>query len=43
VEHTVRGRLVPFLGREMLITNKRATGRPRDVGDLEAMGEKGTL
>jgi hypothetical protein len=25
----------PFLGREMLIRNKRATGRPKDLADLD--------
>jgi hypothetical protein len=28
---------VPFLGREALIQNKRATGRRKDLGDLEAL------
>ena len=35
----VRGRAVPFLGRETLIQTKRATGRHKDLGDLEALGE----
>ena len=30
---------VPFLGREDLIRNKRAVGRPRDLADLELLGE----
>jgi len=30
---------VPFLGRASLITNKRATGRLKDLADLEALGE----
>lgn len=30
---------VPFLGREALIQNKRATGRLKDLADLEALGE----
>jgi len=30
---------VPFLGRESLIQNKRATGRLKDLADLEALGE----
>ncbi|MGH7670350.1 MAG: hypothetical protein ACRENQ_12750 [Gemmatimonadaceae bacterium] len=31
---------VPFLGREALIRNKRATGRHKDLGDLESLGEE---
>jgi len=31
---------VPFLGREELLANKRATGRQRDLADLEALGER---
>ncbi len=31
---------VPFLGRSSLVRNKRATGRLKDLADLEAMGEK---
>jgi len=38
-EHTVRGRAVPFLGRSALIANKEATGRTKDLADLEALGE----
>jgi hypothetical protein len=30
---------VPFLGRNDFITNKRATGRAKDIGDLEGLGE----
>ena len=30
---------VDVLGREAFIKNKRATGRPRDLGDVEALGE----
>jgi hypothetical protein len=30
---------VHFLGREQYITNKRAIGRPKDLGDLDALGE----
>lgn len=29
----------PYLGREALVRNKRAVGRPRDLADLEALGE----
>ena len=28
-----------YLGRQQLIQNKRALGRPRDLADLEALGE----
>lgn len=30
---------IPFLGRDDLVRNKRATGRYKDLGDLEALGE----
>ena len=39
VEHEVRGRPVPFIGREALVANKRAVGRRKDLTDLEALGE----
>jgi hypothetical protein len=29
----------PFIGREALVRNKRALGRPRDRADLELLGE----
>lgn len=32
--------LVPFLGRAALIRNKRASGRRKDLGDLESLGEE---
>lgn len=39
---TVRGRYcdveVNFIGREDLLRNKRATGRARDLGDVEELG-----
>ncbi len=38
-EHTVRSTEVPFLGRRSLVANKRATGRTKDLADLEALGE----
>jgi hypothetical protein len=31
---------VSFLGRAVLIRNKKATGRPRDRADLEELGER---
>jgi hypothetical protein len=39
VVHSVEGVVVPFLGRRSLIKNKRATGRLKDLADLEALGE----
>ena len=39
VEHAVRGTQVPFLGREALLRTKRASGRRKDLADLEALGE----
>ncbi len=38
-EHELRGRRVPFLGRDALIRNKRASGRRKDLADVEALGE----
>jgi len=38
-EHVVHGRGVPFIGREALIANKRASGRLKDLVDLDALGE----
>lgn len=38
-EHEVRGRNVPFLGRATLVATKKATGRTKDLADLEALGE----
>lgn len=40
LEETVRGRAVPFLGRAAFLANKRASGRHKDLGDVEALGEK---
>jgi hypothetical protein len=39
VTHGVSGMSVPFLGREALVRNKRASGRAKDRADLEALGE----
>ena len=38
--HRVGTLEIPFLGREQLVRNKRATGRLKDLADLEALGEK---
>lgn len=38
--HRVGTLEIPFLGREQLVRNKRATGRLKDRADLEALGEK---
>ena len=40
VTHEVAGMVVPFLGRASLVANKRASGRAKDLADLEALGEK---
>lgn len=37
--HEWGGLRVPFLGRSAMVRNKRATGRWKDLADLEAMGE----
>lgn len=36
-EDTVDHLVIPFLGRESLIRNKRASGRPKDLGDIAAL------
>ena len=41
VAHEVHGRTVPFIGREALITNKLAAGRPRDLADAAQLCESG--
>lgn len=33
-EAWVDGRLVPIIGREQLVKNKTAAGRPKDLADL---------
>ncbi len=38
-ESEVGGQTIPFLGRETLLANKRATGRLKDLADIEALGE----
>lgn len=37
VEVEVDGQLVPFLGKDDLVRNKRAAGRTRDLADVEAL------
>lgn len=39
VESSVGGLEVPFLGREALVRNKRATGRAKDLADVEGWEE----
>ena len=34
------GVAVNFIGREQFIINKRATGRQKDIADIESLGEK---
>jgi hypothetical protein len=38
-EQLVRGHRVPFIGRGDLVSTKRASGRKKDLGDLELLGE----
>jgi hypothetical protein len=38
-EHDIRGTSVPFLDRTRLRQNKRASGRPKDLADLETLGD----
>jgi hypothetical protein len=38
VEASIETVRVPILGRESLIRNKRASGRRKDLADLEALG-----
>lgn len=35
----VEGLEIPIIGREAMIRNKRATGRPKDLLDLQLLGE----
>lgn len=39
VEHVIRGRAIPFLDLERLRQNKRASGRRKDLADLEQLGD----
>lgn len=40
IEGTCGGVPVHFVGREQFVKNKTATGRAKDLADLEALGEK---
>ena len=39
IETVLEGIRVNFIGRQALIQNKRASGRPQDLADLAALGE----
>ena len=39
-EVELSGRAVPVLGRAHLVANKRAAARPKDLADLDALGER---
>lgn len=39
MEHAMGETRVPFISRELLVINKRATGRLKDLADLESLGE----
>jgi hypothetical protein len=41
VEGILGGVPVHYIGREALIENKRATGRTKDLADIEALGAEG--
>jgi hypothetical protein len=38
--HSIGPRAVPFLSRADLIRNKRASGRPKDLADLDVLGDE---
>ncbi len=38
LEVAIDGLSLPFIGRDSLIRNKRASGRQKDLGDLEMLG-----
>ncbi|MCC7380344.1 MAG: hypothetical protein IT384_00835 [Deltaproteobacteria bacterium] len=42
VELEIEGRRLPFIGRAQLIQNKRAAGRYKDLGDIEALEGQGS-
>ena len=39
-EQTVDDLRVPFLGRDSLVRNKQASGRPKDLSDLDALRDR---
>jgi hypothetical protein len=41
VEDSFEDVRVPYIGRAAFIRNKRASGRKKDLADLEALGEEG--
>lgn len=41
IEVEIGGRSVPFIGRDDLIANKRASGRPQDVADVARLTNQG--
>jgi hypothetical protein len=43
VEAELEGATVPFLGRDALITNKRASGRMKDLADVERLEGRGDV
>jgi hypothetical protein len=36
----LEGCVIPVIGRQALIKNKRAAGRPQDIADVQALGDK---
>ena len=34
---------IPVIGRRALLTNKRASGRPKDLADVEALESQGRI
>lgn len=43
VVHVIDALEVPFISRDDLVRNKRAAGRFKDLGDIEALGEDPTI
>jgi hypothetical protein len=38
--HSIEGLEVPFIGRDDLVRNKRASGRPKDLVDLDVLQKR---